>query len=151
MTIPSSSTKDSFAKITFPPLFVYILNTTWSLDISIEMTKNTLGTHMDMDAIFVDNCTSGWITLPLWSLSEQPPSTLACQFGWCVTLATSSKVLNMINLMAKPNGIISRSHFRKVKSLILAPFLVFAVFEALLLNVSLIIIDRCDGYKISVP
>ena len=98
-------------------------------DFSWNDQKHFIETHMD--TIFVGDCTSGWITLPLWGLSEQPPSTLVCHFGWYVTLATSSKVLNMINLMTKHNGIIIGSNFRKVKFLILAPFLVFPIFDLL--------------------
>ena len=95
----------------------------------ILVGKNMIWNFMKMDAFLADNCTLGWHTFPLWGFSKQPPSTLVFQFGSLRTLMTSPKVLNMLKLMTNHNGIIRRSNFRKVKILILAHFLVFSIFD----------------------
>ena len=102
-----------------------------------------------MDAILVDNCTSGRLNIPLWGYSKQPPTTLVFQFGSLVTLTTSPTVLNMLNLMTKHIGIIIRSNFRKVKILILAPFLVFPIFDPLIVVRSFYIVGHANRRKIS--
>ena len=102
-----------------------------------------------MDAILVDDCTSGRLSIPLWDYSKQPPTTLVFQFGSQNTLATSSKVINMLNLMTKHNGIIIGSNFRKVKISILAPFLVFPIFDPLIVVRSFYIVRHANRRKIS--
>ena len=104
-----------------------------------------------MDAILVDNCTSGRLSIPQWDYSKQPPTTLVFQFGSQNSLATSSKVVNMLNLMTEHNGIIIGSNFRRVKNPDFAPFLVFPIFDPLIVVRSFYNVCHANRGEISHP